>query len=173
MRISCDYERLPKALVLLILASLASPLSPVYAQGQTTTLQLNQISTFSISSTTKSLSISLPQTQQAVVLSVELCTQIDGQQPPNFFASESTTPQRTSTASTSTTSGTNPQIALPEDGDPLDVSNGLGLWKSAGSLSNGGTLSVQTVQTTGTNSWSFSVGLSTDSKAFQFLYIIY
>jgi len=159
MRIFCNYTELPNALLLLILALVATPLSPAYAQG----LQLNKISTFSISSTGKSLSISLPQTTQPVVLSVELCTQIDGQQPPQFFASASNSQSTTTSAS----AGGDPQAALPGGAQEINMGGGLGFWTSAASLPNGGELEVQLAQTSSGGTWSFSVGVSTNSEDFS------
>jgi len=158
-RIFCVYTELPNALLLLILALVATPLSPAYAQD----LQLNKISTFSISSTGKSLSISLPQTTQPVILSVELCTQIDGQPPPQFFASASNSQSTTTSAS----AGGNPQAALPGGGQEINIGGGLGFWTSASSLPNGGELDVQLAQTSSTGTWSFSVGVSTNSETFS------
>jgi hypothetical protein len=153
---------------LLILALVATPLSPVHAQAQVATLQLNQISTFSISSSGKSLSISLPQTTQPIILSVELCTQIDGQQPPRFFASASTSQGTTNSASITSASasgaGANPQVSLPDQGEEVDMGGGLGFWNSASSLPNGGELDVQLAQSSNGGTWRFSVGVSTDSE---------
>jgi hypothetical protein len=161
MRIFCNSTQLPNALLLLIFALVATPLSPAYAQAQVSTLQLNQISTFSISSSGKSLSISLPQTTQPIVLSVELCTQISGQQPPRFFASARTSQSTTSSAGGA---GANLPAAPPDNGEEVDIGGGLGFWNSASSLPNGGELDVQLAQTSGGGTWSFNVGVTTNSE---------
>jgi hypothetical protein len=153
--------QLPDALLLLILALVATPPSPVYAQAQAATLQLNQISTFSITSSGKSLSISLPQTTQPIVLSVELCTQIDGQQPPQFFASASTSQSTTSSAAGP---GANPPGPPPDNGEEVNIGGGLGFWNSASSLPNGGELQVQLAQTSSGGTWSFNVGVTTNGE---------
>jgi hypothetical protein len=166
MRISAIYFNLPRPLLLLLFSILAQSPSPSLAQAQPTTLQLNKLSTFSISSTQKSLSIPLPQTTQSVVLSVELCNQINGQQPPRFFAGAGTgTPGSSSSSSTgSNASASSTGTPTADDEEELDLSDGPGIWQSDASLVNGGILTVQLDQATQSGTWSFSVGISTNGE---------
>ena len=163
MRISLIYFNLPSPLLLLVFSILARSPSPSFAQAQPTTLQLNKLATFSISSTQKSLSIPLPQTTQSIVLSVELCTQIAGQQPPRFFAGAGTGILGSSSSSSTSSSASASSTGTPtaDNEEELDLGDGPGLWKSDASLLNGGILTVQ-AGTSGT--WSFSVGISTNGE---------
>ncbi len=160
MRISTRYLALPGPLLLLILGILQA------SQGQGQTVQLDRITTFSITKTQKSLSIALPQSTQPVVLSVELCTQVDGQQSPKFFASANTgTPVSSSRSVTrSSASASSTPGVVADEGDPVDVDTGLGIWNSPQTLTNGGTLNVQLDQNTKSGTWRFSVGISTNGK---------
>jgi hypothetical protein len=166
MRISPIYLNLPSPLLLLVFSILSqSPLLSA-AQAQPATLQLNQLATFSISGTQKSLSIPLPQTTQSIVLSVELCTQIAGRQPPRFFAGPgagtSGSSSSSSTSSSASASSTGTPTAVNEE--ELDLGDGPGIWKSDASLVNGGILTVQLDQAGTSGTWSFSVGISTNGE---------
>jgi hypothetical protein len=166
MRISPIYFNLPSPLLLLVFSILARSPSPSLAQAQPATLQLNKLATFSISSTQKSLSIPLPQTTQSIVLSVELCTQIDGQQPPRFFAGAGTGTSGSTSSSSTGSSASASSTATPtaDDEEELDLGDGPGIWKSDASLANGGILTVQLDQTAAGGNWSFSVGISTNGE---------
>lgn len=164
MRIPAAYLNLPSPLLLLVFSILAQTPSPSLAQAPAGTLQPNKITGFSINSTQKTIFISLPQTTQPIVLSVELCTQLNGQQPPRFFVAANTgnltppPPSGTqSSASPSSTAG-----VIVEDGE-VDVGTGLGIWNSSQSLVNGRSLNVELDPAIKSGTWSFRVGISTNS----------
>ncbi|KIM29726.1 hypothetical protein M408DRAFT_328587 [Serendipita vermifera MAFF 305830] len=149
---------LPNPLLLLILGLLYAPRSSV-AQ----TLQLDKIASFSITSTQRSLNIALPQSSQPVLLSVELCNLVDGQQTPKFFASTgtgaSTSSSRSTTRSSASASST-PGVVVGDGDEPVDVDTGLGVWTSPQTFINGGTLKVQIDPSARSGTWRFNVGLS-------------
>lgn len=164
MRIPPINFNLPGPLLLLVFTMLIQSPSLSFAQPQPAILQLNRLATFSISSTQKSLTISLPQTTQPVVLSVELCTQMDGQQPPRFIAEPVTGTPVSSSSSGTRSSASASGTGIPTADDELRLTRGVGSWTSGGPLINGGVLKVQLDQATGTGNWSFSVGISTDGE---------
>ncbi|CAG8665000.1 288_t:CDS:2 [Acaulospora colombiana] len=109
----------------------------------------------------------MPQVSQPVVMSIELCTQVNGQQRPRFFVVPNIAGASSSTAtrasSTSTSAGAIPSVEVPSGGVEVDMGNGLGTWNSLQPLDNGGTLQVRTSLGATTGTWNFRVGLSTGS----------
>lgn len=157
MRISWQNASSTFSTIPWMLCLVGQLIRPVYAQGET--VPLNQITAFSISSATRSMTISLPRTSQPVILSVEVCTQIDGQPAPKFFVLNASTSSTTSRITSSTTQSATTGLPIPNaDGEEIQLLSGLGVWKSFETFTNGGTLTVQTTATFGT--WSFSVGVS-------------
>ncbi|CAG7850894.1 SubName: Full=Uncharacterized protein {ECO:0000313/EMBL:CCA68259.1} [Serendipita indica DSM 11827] len=157
------FDRVPIALLLLLLG-LVQHEPRTRAQVFTTPVELDKITAHSISTNTQSLLLSLPSTPRPVVLSVELCTQVDGQNPPRFFAlanTASSTTRQTS-SQTSTTTASTPSITPVANSQELDVSGGVGYWNSVKSLDNGGILQVILPPGATGGPWRFSVGLSTN-----------
>ena len=157
------FDRLPVALLLLLLGLFQhEPRSS--AQVFTTPVGLDQITAHSISANTRSLLLSLPSTPRPVVLSVELCTQVDGQSPPRFFALASTAASstRSTSSQSSTTSASTATITPVANSQELDVSGGVGYWNSRQSLENGGVLQVILPPGATGGPWRFSVGLSSE-----------
>ncbi|KAG8814126.1 stretch-activated cation channel mid1 [Serendipita sp. 399] len=160
-------SQLPTSLLVLLFTLLGGlpqhPSTVVYAQD--TPVLLNGITSFSINTSNRVLSFSLPSSAQPVVLSIELCTQVDGQDGPKFFVAANTSPvtsRATSRATSSTrTAGSSPSTAGPLDNSvEIDVSGGVGYWNSVNSLENGGSLQVQLDSTARGGPWRFTVGLS-------------
>jgi hypothetical protein len=164
MRVITNYLSLPGSLLFLVLSLVTQPLCPAYAQPSSSSIVLDRIASFSITSTTRSLTLSIPPVGQPVVMSIELCTQVSGQQRPRFFVVPNVAGASSSTtraSSTSSSASAIPSIEVPSGGVEVDMGNGLGTWNSIQSFDNGGTLQVRTSLGATTGTWDFQVGLST------------
>lgn len=158
---------LPSPLVLLIIGLFGT--SEINAQGNNGNgnqqITLNQIQTYTVSSTTASLSLAIPSTTEPVWLSIEMCSQVDGASIPQFFAkasaagaNTSSSNSRSSASASSTSSAGN---TSGDNGEEVILDGGVGIW-SSDVLSTGGTLLVRPSNAR-TGSWTFRVGLSTNS----------
>ncbi|KAG8817124.1 stretch-activated cation channel mid1 [Serendipita sp. 400] len=161
-------SQLPASLLLLVLSLIGLPQSTlVHAQGTSTpSVLFNGITPFSISTANRALSFSIPSSGQPVVLSIELCTQVDGQDGPKFSVARNTASSTNAGGATSTrtagSSGGSSNTLLGESVG-IDVSSGVGYWNSDSVLQNGGTLQVQLDPSARGGPWRFTVGLTTQN----------